>query len=483
MENKFRNWLNNALKTNDSTMITAVYISIYENDQNGYSAVIIGADDFTTESPDWACRGVTSFESSENPFCFNSESYITALELIKEWTKKYLDNGEYADFLKSRHCVAVGFAEGDLHAVYLRPKKKAPFLHTLTLELFHSLKQEYIFLEKSYRKELEGCFTNDLAARAMFISALKDYNKNRFDRVLKKLTKIEASPLTSKERIAVYLFSALCCEETDNTEEALSFYRFLLREDPMHPTALSNLSLLYKKMGSLKLAAGFAERAIEADPQSHNAYHNAASVYFDLFDFEKATYYAETALKLKPKSRVSLSLLALIYGLKENKSHFEGFKAAAVQSGEKEEALLNALAVIKDKYNHHLELCAKAEEWKKHTEIPAIHFTLDGDSGKSIIGGAINEAPPLSNNGEEMKLLAAIFMSELPKNDIFPQKGVLRLYITPNDHYGADFDSFEINLQNGFRVLFSSDEDAFTTSKCEKSELPFPVNGSFTIII
>lgn len=68
----------------------------------------------------------------------------------------------------------------------------------------------------------------------------------------------------------------------------------------------------------------------------------------------------------------------------------------------------------------------------------------------------------------------------MPENDLFPKRGVLRFYITPNDYYGADFaKDGKLNRQKGFRVLFTEDEIGFRTSDAVQENDIFPINGSF----
>ncbi len=480
MQKEFLSWVDAALKTNDSTLITAVCFNIYETEENLYNIEIIGADDYLENNSDWVCREVTNFGTRDNPFQIRNTNFISVLDFISVYVSEYLEKGACAKFLKSRLAVTIGFTDGDLYIVYQKPKHKISFYQALLFSINPSFKADCDYFERAYSKELEGSFKKDLYAKVTVLSALRDFNNNKYPRCLKKLSKVFDQPLTSKERCVIYLFSALCCEEIESFDQAITFYRYMLRDDPENSTALSNLSIIYKKLGEKNMAVGFAEKAVEADPANYTAVHNAASAYFDKFDFEKAKFYAQKALQIKKDLRVSLSLLAIIHALEKNKEDYEYYKSAAIKAGEEQEALESATQNLRKDYEEHLTLLKKVDEWKRLTKIPAIHFTLDGTEGKSIIGGSINEAAPISESGTEMKLLAAIFFSELPKNNIFPEKGVLRFYITPDEYYGADFDNFNLNIQKGFKVIFDEDEEKFETFNSSPTELPFPINGSFT---
>ena len=63
----------------------------------------------------------------------------------------------------------------------------------------------------------------------------------------------------------------------------------------------------------------------------------------------------------------------------------------------------------------------------------------------------------------------------------FPEKGVLRFYISGNDYYGLDLD--EPAAQKDFRVLYDEDEDKFDSALRDDPELPddFPVRHAFPV--
>jgi uncharacterized protein YwqG len=63
----------------------------------------------------------------------------------------------------------------------------------------------------------------------------------------------------------------------------------------------------------------------------------------------------------------------------------------------------------------------------------------------------------------------------------FPERGVLRFYISGNDYYGLDLD--EPAVQKDFRVLYDEDEDKFDPTLRDDPELPddFPVRHAFPV--
>ena len=74
-----------------------------------------------------------------------------------------------------------------------------------------------------------------------------------------------------------------------------------------------------------------------------------------------------------------------------------------------------------------------------------------------------------------MKLLVAIWCSEVRGVPDFPARGVLRFYVADNDAYGADFD--RPTVQSDFRVLYDENEDSFDTELRDDPSLSpsFPI--------
>ena len=135
-------------------------------------------------------------------------------------------------------------------------------------------------------------------------------------------------------------------------------------------------------------------------------------------------------------------------------------------------------------YQNHINslknIATAVNRWRELTKKTSINISLSDNESKSVIGGSINENAPLSYNGEQMRLLAAIFFSELPENEYLPKKGVLRLYITLDEYYGVNLDDFEkLNIQKGFKVLYDEDEEKFETSLSQDNSTEFfPVTVS-----
>ena len=333
--------------------------------------------------------------------------------------------------------------------------------------------------ENKYSEYLQGVFENNKALKKELLRAIRDYENNNNQKAIKSLVTLYKKADYHKDREAILLFMALCMEDCGNRNEAISYYRRLLEINPFNSTALSNLTVLYRKAGNYDEALKCGKRAIDFDIKNANAYHNVASIYFHKYEFKEAKEYAHKALEIQTNLKVAASLLAIVYSLEKNFAEAQKYTHIAVTSGEDPEKLKTAIEKYQASYSDVVNIKNKVMLWTEYTGKSAISFTLDGKDGKSIIGGKINENAPIGSNGKPLRLLAAIFCSELPPNDLFPKKGVIRFYIANDDLYGADFDT--PTLQKDFRVLYDPDEYKFITTNYGDPDDEFAVCGSHRV--
>lgn len=120
MYNKVSEWIDGILSDGVPDEAVAFCFNLYENDEYYWSMELIGAGRFDPEDQDWACDEVTDFNSRESLFTFQAEcEWDEALQTMIDILKKYLNDGKYADLLKSRDSVGVGFVDGDIEIIYI----------------------------------------------------------------------------------------------------------------------------------------------------------------------------------------------------------------------------------------------------------------------------------------------------------------------------------------------------------------------------
>ena len=120
MYNKVSEWIDGVLSDGVPDEAVAFCFNLYENEDYYWSMELIGAGRFDPEDQDWACDEVTDFNSRESLFTFQAEcEWDEALQTMIDILKKYLNDGKYADLLKSREGVGVGFVDGDIEIIYI----------------------------------------------------------------------------------------------------------------------------------------------------------------------------------------------------------------------------------------------------------------------------------------------------------------------------------------------------------------------------
>lgn len=119
MYHKVSKWLNHTLKQVIPNEVTAFCLNLYDDGNGTWSMELIGAGRFDLGDPDWPCEEVTDFQTRENPFVWNSSSkWDGVLKEMKGVLKEYLQRGKYADLLKSKSGVGIGFVDGDIEVLF-----------------------------------------------------------------------------------------------------------------------------------------------------------------------------------------------------------------------------------------------------------------------------------------------------------------------------------------------------------------------------
>jgi len=117
--------------------------------------------------------------------------------------------------------------------------------------------------------------------------------------------------------------------------------------------------------------------------------------------------------------------------------------------------------------------------WCERTKKPIVRLqtTLDKVS-RSRIGGQLGEAP-LDENGKPLRLLCAIFCSEIKGVPDLPETGVLRFYVQEEPIYGMDYE--HPNAQKNWRVLYDPEEPDDMPEPCKEEVTEFAVKGCFCV--
>ena len=342
--------------------------------------------------------------------------------------------------------------------------------------------------EKAYAKEIGSAFSrpDTKKYKNKLLSALALYNNNSYPAAIKTLESLEKVCNTSDDFSAVLLFKALCYTDSGDLRAAVAEYEALLKYNEKHSQAWSNLGILQKKLGRNAESLKCYENAVKYDPTNAHAYNNLAQGYLSDCEWAKVIAPALKALELKNNLYQADTALTVAYfalgNTEESKKHFEHGVANGANA-DKVMAVLKNIASGINPFGEEVEVCdevARAIGFiKRDTAQPFVEVRLPApnDGNKTRLGGApVDREVPVDSEGNRMFLLAAIWCSEVRGVPDFPERGVLRFYISGNDYYGLDID--EPAVQKDFRVLYDEDEDKFDSALRDDPEIP----GHFPII-
>lgn len=108
-------WLDNALEAEIPDEVIAFGFNLYDDGDCRWSMELVGASEFDADDDDWLCNEVTDFDTRDNPFRWEKEAeWEEILADVINALKEYLDDGKYADILKAKAGIGIGFVDGDV---------------------------------------------------------------------------------------------------------------------------------------------------------------------------------------------------------------------------------------------------------------------------------------------------------------------------------------------------------------------------------
>ena len=123
--NRVSEWLDVVLETDIPAEVVAFGFNLYEDIDHDWSMELIGTSKFDVDDEDWLCNEVTDLDTRENPLRWHRETgWEEILNDIVSALKEYLKNGKYADILKAKSGVGVGFVDGNIEILHVKIKEK-----------------------------------------------------------------------------------------------------------------------------------------------------------------------------------------------------------------------------------------------------------------------------------------------------------------------------------------------------------------------
>lgn len=101
--------------------VVAFCFNLYDDGDGYWSMELVGTGQFDVDNEDWGCNEITDFGTREGHFVWkNAVKWEEALEEMICNLKEYLKNGKYADVLRSKDGVGIGFVDGNLKILYIK---------------------------------------------------------------------------------------------------------------------------------------------------------------------------------------------------------------------------------------------------------------------------------------------------------------------------------------------------------------------------
>jgi len=120
---RFAKWVEKSVVKILSPKAVALCFNIYDDGDDKWSIELVGTSSFDAADNDWACDEV--FTNRKHPLVFKSKADWQEIQLqVKTMVEKYLEEGEYAEPMKSYQGIGVGFVDGDLFVVYQKNSKR-----------------------------------------------------------------------------------------------------------------------------------------------------------------------------------------------------------------------------------------------------------------------------------------------------------------------------------------------------------------------
>lgn len=114
-------WLDNILETDIPNEVIAFGFNLYDDGDYNWSMELIGTSEFDIDDEDWLCNEVTDFDTRDEPFQWSQNAeWEEILIHITDVLKEYLESGKYADVLKAKMGIGVGFVDGDVEILYAK---------------------------------------------------------------------------------------------------------------------------------------------------------------------------------------------------------------------------------------------------------------------------------------------------------------------------------------------------------------------------
>ncbi len=346
------------------------------------------------------------------------------------------------------------------------------------------------FYAQQYKDILQDAFSapDQQVTRKQLLKAIALYNENKLEEAVKLLDHVLGHARSHKDYAAALMFLGLCYTDMNLPDQAIAAYRTLLFHDDSRSTVWSNLGLLFKQQGKNLDALSCFHEALQLDPDNAYAYNNMASTHFALSNYQEALEQAQKALDRKANLHQAASTACLACSALDMAEESQKYYRLAVSNGADGEALQKLSESVRRGQIGAEDLVPYTQGVRKavnsfyhETARQMVGCCIPMGTGKSRFGGAPVSDAPLDSQGKPMRLLAAIYCSEIDHVPDLPARGLLQFFIADNKTLGMDRE--DPTAQKDFRVIFTENEEGIPQPEPEGGydNRHFPVKGTFQI--
>ena len=179
--------------------------------------------------------------------------------------------------------------------------------------------------EEKYIKDIGSAFAGEDKQKKLLLIAIYNFSKKRNKKSLKQLDKLKQRCEKATEHRIVELFRALNYTSMQKNKKAIQVYENAAKNGYISSGMYNNLGHLYAREGYYEEARKNYDLAIFFDPGNIVAYHNMAQLCYKQYEFEKASMYSRKALEINSKFKPSITLLAIIDSIENNKDFDTSF--------------------------------------------------------------------------------------------------------------------------------------------------------------
>ena len=121
MYNKIEEWIDSLPLQTLPENVAAFNFNLYDDGDNWWSVELVACDRFDVLDQDWACDEIADFGTRDTPFSWEEEAdWNDIQEEMNNALKQYLEEGKFADVLKSFDAVGCGFIDGNIYILYIK---------------------------------------------------------------------------------------------------------------------------------------------------------------------------------------------------------------------------------------------------------------------------------------------------------------------------------------------------------------------------